>query len=288
MPPKPKTPKEEKEKELRVTQTPIPQQPITPVRKASPSTASAAVNQSPINQDFLNRALAKGINVFEPRNLRIISQAEQAFSENLAAGEAAAQGILDSTKETTEEGELTQEEQLQEDLTPAGLLGAEAVIEGSVAVAPLTSPLNIITGVDFIEEGHRELTRFAVKAFNKLPFVGGTAKRIIDTSKQNIIDNREMSSEIVTQVREGDLSPEQGLIELQILQDTISANQAVAHRASKLSLTAYLEGMSEVEQKLLKAQNQLNGDIQQVLRIAATGAQTNVQQTPDQILSQLR
>lgn len=231
-----------------------------------------------LTQEDLDRALAAGVNVFGRGNIGKISDIDVRAARGEEAVRTAVEEALGKEKGIKEEIEARPEE-LQKALgiakKPTDIVGKASVAFNKLFKGDLTG--DRLTDA---EQKGQNLANLGWKLFSalgqqelfgvKVP-AGSTFNNIITQEKQVIMDSRETGNKVLGNVREG-LPPEEGLRQVLELQATVSQSYRTAHMASKRSLKAYLEGMGDVESRLLKARTELEGVRAALLTIIATRA----------------
>ena len=240
---------------------------------------------SPFTQANIDLALSQGINIFRGVNLSRISRGEQAAQAGRERGSEAVTGLLEG-----EPSEKLPARELLDVGTKIGLSAQEFTVDvvGSLARFARLGEKRVTA----LEKESADLT---ARIFKGLSFVGSklpfgidvnTFNNIIAQNKQIIIDSRETGTLIVSNVRTGAISPEEGLAQLSRINDTINQSESAIHITSRLSLKAYLEGLGTEEAKLIKARTQLQGSRAEILRIAALQAAGKLA-TGEEILASL-
>ena len=271
----------------------------------------------PITQELLDELRGKGIDVFDPKVLRKLNDLAK-------RGEITREEIQRLTARDEEINQTLQEEQAAEtkeeidrSITGKFETVAEGVGIGGGVVQIATkdiiarrlvggsiggildlegNPLDLVRPKDrelFLQKIGEDLTVAAIASANKMPLgLGGTFQGILTTGEQTIEDQRDLANMAVGDFREGNISPEDALLELDRIEGSVNSAYAKAHRAGRFSNKGFFEGLDELETKNERTLAQLKSNKQTIIREAASrisglNLETTARQRADEIAGEV-
>lgn len=247
----------------------------------------------PVTQKVLDEARRAGINVFDPRNLKRLSGAEQAAqgARGDIAGQITGAGEqLEGFREdvATEEPQLPPVVEFAERLR-SGAGELQDPVDAKPAI--LTNILNTNKQVNTFEaalQGLIEGLGFTADAIGSIPGVDQISfTRNVGEQEQIISDLRGVMSTLRGEVTDGTRSPEDAVRVLAVLEAKTNQAYTAAHIAGRFSLQARLNGLDKVETELMDSLEELNETRGIINRTIAQGVSQGLA-TPEQVLGELR